>query len=202
MINATPQALDQRMQNLRGKVNTAKRKWRAESRVWIAGRAAEFIEKLYRGATEDLQITAGQIVAALDKLNAPAGYTYMMDNYPARYQFVRRVLQELVDEGTLATSQTYNSRNRPAASFHPASWKPAPKAQPPGPGAFEVVVDAESPALASSLQAQLLGFLAGTKLEGVHGLLITRTEVPEPEIAPDPTVKRRRTARGTGGNVG
>lgn len=184
---------DPRVVNLRNKVAAGRRRWRAEARLWIADRALAFLQ-------DNPDVTVSAVMGALDaNPKAPPGYKVLSDKDPTRYQFVRRVLHELADEGTLSTREVANARNRPATAFAPAGWTP-PRKRP----TFEVVVDAQDAEQAKKIEGDIVAWLDRHKTMGVNALLITRlpdgTEIPAGTPANTQAAtheRRKRRARGT-----
>ncbi len=187
---------DPRVSILRSKVAAGRRRWRAGARIWVAERALDYVKK-------HPDVTVSAVLDALDGAkDQPPGYRVLSDKDATRYQFVRRVLHELAEEGSLSTRETSNARNRPATAFAPIGWE-APRARRPS---FEVVVDAANAEEGKKIEGEITAWLERHKLAGdVNALLITRlpdgTETPAtPAPAPPESVSRRlRRARGSEG---
>lgn len=196
-MNTATHTEDPRVANLRSRVAAGRRRWRAEARLWIADRALAFVKR-------NPDVTVTSVLAHLDAdPKAPAGYKVLSDKDATRYQFVRRVLHELADEGALTTREVANTRNRPATAFAPPGWEPAaaPRAARP---TFEVVVDAADADTARKIEGDITAWLEKHKVAGVNALLITRlpdgTETPVPAPAQEQAEnfgRRRRRARGS-----
>lgn len=196
-MNTATHTDDPRVLNLRKSVAAGRRRWRAEARLWIANRALAFVK-----ANPDVTVTG--VLSHLDSdPAAPSGYKILSDKDATRYQFVRRVLHELADEGELSTREVANTRNRPATAFAPAGWAPRP-ARP----TFEVVVDAADADTARKIEGDITAWLEKHKVAGVNALLITRlpdgTEIPAPTTVSAPAQaetfgRKRRRARGSNG---
>lgn len=153
---------------LKTEITAVDRKSRNLAREWITREGISWIRLTHLKADpRDAQpkLTVADVMAYLDTREAPAGYTALAGENPARYQLVRGALEAAVREGKLRQGSTVNTKGRQAQCFLP----PLPTET------FSVMIDAEN---AGGVEASLRSWLSANESAltngGFRGLLITR----------------------------
>lgn len=144
------------------------RKNRALAKDWVLREGTAFIRRAHMGThplDAEPKLTVADVMAYLDKCEAPVGYTHLATDNAARYQLVRGVLEGAVRDAKLRLGTTVNTKGRQAQCFLPPLTRPS----------YSVMVDAEnSGAIEAALREWLNTNDIVLEAGGLNGLLITR----------------------------